>query len=113
MFNALFPASTNNVYRGNRLALVVLALLAALKLLIGVRSALDPAAVAQGADGIPIDKFPPAAANEVLNMFGLLGINNVIIAALCFIVLWRYRALVPLMFGVQLAGRGMHWAVST
>lgn len=109
MLESLFPRVADNTYRGNRLALVLFGLLTALKLLIGMRSMLDPVAVAQGADGIPIDSFSPDAAREVLSTFSLLGMHFVMVAVLSLIVLWRYRTLVPMMFLLQLAFRGVSW----
>lgn len=111
MLETLFPRSASNAYRGQGLALVLLGLLAALRLIIGLRSMFDPLAVAQGADGIPVSTFPPAAAHEVLSMTGMLGIHWVTVGALCVLVLWRYRNLVPLIFALQLAERGLRWLV--
>ena len=111
MLESLLPASADNDYRGRVPALWLLGLLAALRLVIGLRSILDTAAVAQGADGIPLDTFAPAARAEVLTEFALLGLNQLTIVGICVVVLWRYRALVPLTFAMLAALRLGHWLV--
>jgi len=113
MLTSLFPSPADNAYRGRKPALWLLGLLAALRLLIGLRSILDTAAVAQGTDGIPLDTFAPAARAEVLVDFALLGLHQLKLAAICVVVLWRYRALVPATFALLVVERAAHWAITT
>jgi hypothetical protein len=93
----------DSVYRGHKLALWLLGLLALLNGVIGLRSVFDARAVATTADGIPVDSFSPAGAQTVLSLFALLGVDRLFVCLLCVIVLVRLRTLVPLMFALLLA----------
>lgn len=110
MLDRLFPRIADNGFRGHGAALWLFGVTVLLKLVIGVRSMFDSASVAQGADGIPLDSFPPAAAREILTIFELLGLLHVTMALVCVVVLVRYRALVTPMFAILLierAGRSL------
>jgi hypothetical protein len=54
--------------------------------------------IATTADGIPLDTFPPAAADAIFSMFAIWGFAHFMICLLCILVLFRYRAMVPFMF---------------
>lgn len=58
--------------------------------------------VASGADGIPVDSFPPAAAAEVLTLFALTGLGQLGLALIALAALIRYRGLVPFIYLVLL-----------
>jgi hypothetical protein len=67
------------------------------------------------ADGIPLDTYPAAAAQTVVTLAALYAFTRLSIAALCVIVLLRYRSAIPLMFGVilvnYLASRVILWSM--
>jgi hypothetical protein len=110
MLQRLLPIQADNDFGGHRVALWLFGVLVGLKLVIGLRSMVDARAVAQDADGIPVDTFAPAAAQELLSVFALLGLQHALMGILGVVVLWRYRALVPLMFVILLlerAGRSL------
>lgn len=67
-----------------------------------VRSIFDTASVAAG-DGIPLDSFGPAAAREVLTLFALLALAQLVLALIALTTLIRYRALVPFIYLLLLA----------
>ena len=102
MLDQLLPRSFDNTYRGHKLALWLFGLLILLKVLMGVNSIFNAYMVASSADGIPLDTFPPAAAQTITSLFALLGISNVVICLFSLLVLARYRAMVPLMFALLL-----------
>ncbi|HVA28232.1 MAG TPA: hypothetical protein VNF68_08635 [Candidatus Baltobacteraceae bacterium] len=104
----LLPRIADNSYRGYWLALWIFGLVVLLKTVIGVNSMWMGHTVATSADGIPVDSFGPAGAHAVVSMFAAWGLGQVIICALCWLVLIRYRTLIPLMFLallVELVGR--------
>lgn len=105
MLDRLLPKIADNDFRGHWVALWLFGVTVLLKLVIGLRSMIDTVGVAQGADGIPLDSFPPAATQEIVSIFSLLGLLHVTMAVVCIIVLVRYRALVTLMFAVLLLER--------
>ena len=74
--NRLFPTQVDNRFEGHRAALWLLGLFVALKLAMSVNSLLNTAAVASGADGLPLDSFGSAAAQTVLMLFALLSLGQ-------------------------------------
>ena len=109
MLSRLFPKQADNRFDGLRTALWLLGLLVALKLVMSLNSILNTAAVAQGADGIPLDSFGPAAARAVLMLFALMSLGQLMLALAALAALIRWRALVPfiylLLIGEHLARR--------
>ena len=109
ILNRLFPTQVDNRFEGYRAALWLLGLYVALKLAMGVNSILNTASVATGADGIPLYSFGPAAAREVLMLFALTSLGQLVLAIVALTVLIRYRAMVPFIYlvliGEQLARR--------
>jgi hypothetical protein len=102
MLERLFPAQVDNRFEGHRAALWLMGLLIALKLVVGANSIFNTALVAQGADGIPLDRFGPAAAREVLTLFALVALGQLILALVALAALIRWRALVPFLYLVSL-----------
>jgi hypothetical protein len=98
MIGRLFPKQLDNRFDGRRAALWLLGIYVALKLAMSSNSILNTAGVAAGADGIALDRFGPAAAQEVLTLFALVGLGQLALAILGIIALVRYRAMVPLLF---------------
>lgn len=103
----LAPRVADNQYRGRRLGLWLFALLL-VKIPMGVNVLFNGRAVAQSADGIPLQTFPEQAQLAFLFLFAAWGLCQLIFGATCLLVLFRYRSLVPLAFGALLleqAGR--------
>ena len=109
MLDRLFPRLVDNRFEGHRAALWLFGLLIALKLVVSLNSIFNTASVAQGADGIPLDSFGPAAAREVLLLFAMLSLGQLVLALIALAALIRWRALVPFLYlvslGEQLARR--------
>jgi hypothetical protein len=98
MLERLLPRRVDAAERGSRAALAVLALLAALKIAMGLNSIFTGRRVATSADGIPLDAFPPDAARAVVAIFATWGLGQVVLGLFAVVVLARYRALAPLAF---------------
>lgn len=96
--NRLFPRQVDNRFDGQRAALWLLGLFVALKMVMGFNSIFNTAAIAGGPDGIPLDSFGPAAAREVLLLFALASLGQLILAVIALTILIRYRALVPFIY---------------
>jgi hypothetical protein len=111
VFERLLPRQADNRYQGYRLALWLLGLLIALKLVMSVNSILNTESVAVGADRIPLDSFGPAAAREVLLLFALMALGHLALTLIALTTLIRYRALVPFIYlvliGEQIARRAI------
>jgi hypothetical protein len=102
MLSRLLPKRVDNTYGGYRVALWLLAVVLVMKAGIGLGSIFNGREAAGSADGIPLDTFAPAGAQAVVTLFALLGISNLMLCLMGTLVLVRYRALVPLMFGLFL-----------
>ena len=100
MLGLLFPAQIDNTYRGHKLALWLFGLVVLAKLAIGFGSVFNTYRAASGADGIPLDTYPAAAAQAVMSLFALLGWLHIVLGVICIVVLIRYRAMVPLMLAL-------------
>jgi hypothetical protein len=107
LLKTIFPATIDNRFAGHWLALWLFVPLVLLRLVIGTNSMVMTASVAMGADGIPLNTFSPPAAAVTLALFSLLGLSDLILALLCALALFRYRAMIPLLYlllVVQLIG---------
>lgn len=102
MLHRLLPRTADNGYQGHRLALWLLGAALVVHTAIGVNSIVNGFEVARTADGIPLDTYPAGAAATVVSLFGLLGVARVTLGALGFLVLLRYRSLVPLALALLL-----------
>jgi hypothetical protein len=106
MLDRLLPRQLDSRFEGHRAALWVLGLYVALKLVMSFNSIFNTVKVAQGADGIPLDSFGPEAAREVVTLFALVGLGQLILALIAALALVRYRAMVPLIYLLML-GEGL------
>ena len=103
MLTRLFPPSLDNTFRGVRLALWLFVPLVALRLLQGVNSIVMTERVMVGADGIPVGAYPPDAARTAISLFALLGADRVVLGLVAVVALVRYRAMIPMLYGLMLA----------
>jgi hypothetical protein len=102
MLEDVLPRSIDNGYRGQKLASWIFGLLVLMKCVIGVNSIVNGAAVMSTADGVALNTYPAAAAQNLVAIWGLLGLSHLVIGALGVLVLVRYRGMVPLMFALLL-----------
>jgi hypothetical protein len=98
MLSRLFPRQFDNVYRGHFLGLWIFVPIMLIKALQSLESIFNTRATAIGADGIPLASFPPAAAEEIVSTFALLGLYLLVIPFQSAIILIRYRSMVPFMY---------------
>jgi hypothetical protein len=102
----LLPSAINNNYQGSRVAVWLLWLIAAMKIVMGLNSTINARLIAQTADGIPLTSYPGAAAQTVVSLFALVSFVNLLVGLLCVLVLVRYRAAIPLAFLLLLLEHG-------
>jgi len=108
MFERVLPRSIDNVFRGPKPALWLLALILLVKIAQSISVLFGGASVISGADGIPLDTYTPPAAQTIVSVWAFLGFTRLLIYLLGVLILFRYRSLVPFMFGLLLvhdAGR--------
>lgn len=113
MLQRLFPKSLEGGYRGQIAALWILGLVLALRGVITFNASINAAHIASTADGFPLSSYPPDAARAVVQLFGLLSIAGLSPLLFGLTALFRYRALVPLVFAImlvqQLASKAISW----
>ena len=103
MFERLLPKCLDNEYRGRALALWLFGLVVLMKSIQSLSIILAGNRTAMGADGIPLDTFPPTAAQAVLAVFAQHSLWRLSYCLLCLLALFRYRSAVPLMFALLVA----------
>jgi len=102
MISPILPSRADNTYRGYKAALWLFSFVVLLKMVISFNCIFSGYSVATSADGIPLETFTPAGAQAVVSLFATWGLAQLVLCALCLLALFRYRALVPLMFAVLL-----------
>ena len=110
MLRRLFPPQFDNRFQGHPLALWLLAVLIALKLVMAVNSVLNTSAVAGGADGFQLQSYGGGGGQAVLMLFAVGAIAQLTLAALGVAALLRYRSMLPFLYLLLLfefAGRRM------
>ncbi len=94
----LFPAPADNRLRGSQWPLYLFILVAAIGV---VRSCIHIFSPDGGAGSIAGMNLAVSGANEVIFAFALWGAEQLIYALLQWVVILRYRSLIPLMWGIQ------------
>ena len=98
----LLPQSIDNTYRGHKLALWLFGLVVGMRIVQSILVIGNGYPTARDADGIPMDTFPPAAAQAVVALFAQGSLWRLTFGLFCGLVLLRYRSAVSLMFGFLL-----------
>ena len=99
ILGTLLPAQADNVIRGSRLSFYLFIAIATIGV---VRSCIHIFAADGGAGTIAGLDLSVPGANEVIFAFALWGSAQLIYALLQWVVILRYRSLIPLLWGVQL-----------
>jgi len=99
VFEIILPARADNVIRGTKIPFYLFILVAAIGL---VRSCIHIFAPDGGAGSIAGMNMNVTGADEVIFAFALWGSAQFIYALLQWLVILRYRSLVPLMWSIQL-----------
>jgi hypothetical protein len=98
MLDRLFPITAANEYRGASTAKWVFAALTVLTIGRSLAHILLPDGGAQSIATIPLDDFTTNGAAAIIHVFALWGLSQLMFGLLYVVVLWRYRALIPLMW---------------
>ena len=98
MMTRLLPAEVDNRYRGHPLALWLFVPIALQRVALGLTHLLRADGGAQSISTIPLDTYPPSAAQNVIGIFARMGLEQLLFGLLFLLVLIRYRALIPLMY---------------
>lgn len=98
MIDRLLPPRADNDYRGHPLALWVFFPIAGITVVRSLIHMFRADGGAQSIATIPLDHFTSAGAAAVILIFALWGLSQLLLGLLYCAVLWRYRALLPLMY---------------
>jgi hypothetical protein len=102
MFDKLLPQRIDNTYRGYKVALWLFGLVVGVMIIQSVFVIFNGYSTVMNADGIPLDTYPPAAAQTILALWAQRGLSRLIISLLGVLVLVRYRSAIPFMFALLL-----------
>jgi hypothetical protein len=108
VLDLLFPTRADNDYRGHPIALWVFVPITLITLVRSCIHIFAPDGGAQSIATIPLDTMTSGGAQGVVTIFALWGLSQLLLGFVYVVVLWRYRALVPLMYLlvlVEYAGR--------
>jgi hypothetical protein len=103
MIGRLLPRVIDNSYRGRTAALWILGLVAFIKIAMSLNSIFNGAFVLISADGVPLQTYPPDAAQALIALFALWAWAHLLFALLACLVLVRYRRMTALVFTLLLA----------
>lgn len=103
MLNRIFPERIDNHYRGHRLAIWLLYPITLLSLGIALSAIFSSDGGIQDADGVPLDSFASGGAQVVLATVALLGLSKLLLSSLHVLALFRYRAMIPLVYVLLVA----------
>jgi hypothetical protein len=102
MLDKLLPHRIDNMYRGYKVALWLFGLVVGVRIIQSVLAIFNGYSTARNADGIPLDTYPPAAAQAVVALFAQGALSRLLISLLCALVLVRYRSAISFMFALLL-----------
>ena len=102
MLSRLFPRQIDNFYQGHVLVIWLFIPVLAMKTVMGFNvGGLNPFIssryILMRADGVPVDAYPADAAAHLVFTFAAWGSALFLLALLGWIVIIRYRAMLPLM----------------
>ena len=98
MFEKLLPEIITNNYRGMSIAKWVFVAMTVLTIARSLAHIFLPDGGAQSIATIPLDAYSPGASGVIIGMFAQWGLTQLMFGLLYVIVLWRYQALIPLMW---------------
>lgn len=98
MLDRLFPKQLDNDYRGHPLALWLFVPVTAVTLGRSLVHMFFADGGAKSIASIPLDAMTSNGAAAVILIFALWGLSQLLLGLLYVVVLWRYRALLSLMY---------------
>jgi hypothetical protein len=111
MIDRIFPKQAGNTYQGHPIAKWVLVVLTTKALVAGLIHMFSQDGGAQSIASITLDNFTKDAAGTVITIFALWGLSQFLIGLISVVVLWRYQALIPMMYLIFLIEYTMRFAM--
>lgn len=110
MLERIFPETVDNNYKGHGIGKALLILYTFKSFLAGSIHMFAADGGAQSIASVALDQFNNGGAESVVTMFGLWGMEQFVIGLIAAVILWRYKALIPMMslvYVIEYAGRGV------
>lgn len=110
MKKVLFPKIADNNYAGHKLAKWVLYIYVFKSFFAGCVHMFAADGGAQSIGSVALDSFTQGGADSVVTMFGMWGMEQIIIGLIAVLILWRYKSLIPMLWGIyaiEYIGRGV------
>ncbi len=104
MLNRIFPKHIDNHYRGMKLALWLFVPITFMKVAISLVHIFYADGGAQSISTIPLDTYTSGGAQNVIAIFARIGLDQLLLALVFIMVLFRYRAMIPLMYVLIIVG---------
>lgn len=104
MLNRIFPERIDNHYRGHKLALWFFVPITFMKVAISLVHIFFEDGGAQSISTIPLDTYTSGAAENLIAIFSRMGLDQLLLGLLFVVVLFRYRAMIPLMYVLIIVG---------
>ena len=98
----LFPRQITNDFPGIKISLWAFYLFTALTLWRSQHHLLAHDGGAQSIAGIPLDNYSDAAAANIIGIFALWGLSQLVIGLVYLIAAIRYRAMIPILYLLNL-----------
>ena len=104
MLKRIFPERLDNHYRGYKLALWFFILITFMKVAISLIHIFYADGGAQSISTIPLDTYTVGASQNVIAIFSRMGLDQLLLGLVFVVVLFRYRAMIPVMYVLIILG---------
>jgi hypothetical protein len=103
-WSIVLPAKRNE-YGGSKLAFYFLILLGCMFTFRGCVHYFAPDGGSGTIAGIPLESYSAGAVQAIVNSFGVYGIGHLLEAVIVWLVLFRYRSLIPITYAFILSSQ--------
>ncbi len=94
----LLPKTINDIFYGSKIVVYSFYLITSITLWRSLHHLFANDGGAQSIATIPLDTYSSGATDTIIGLFALLGLSQLLIGIIYFIVAVRYKSLIPLMY---------------
>ena len=102
VWERFLPRVIDNRFNGYRVALWIFGFITLIRAFQSLAIIFNGWDTATGADGIPLDTYPAAAAENILALFASASLWRLLFCIIGAVALIRYRSAVPLLFALSI-----------
>jgi len=100
MLKILLPENADNTYKGHKIAEWLLYLYIFKSFFAGCVHMFASDGGAMSIGSVTLDAFSQGAADSVITVFGLWGMEQFVIGVIALIIIRRYKSLIPLLWAI-------------